>query len=67
MAEIFDEYGNYIFPTDVSLDKPNVAIGDFSSIGFAMLTDFVDNGFFGTDVGFVDSGRFGTLIENKGV
>ena len=25
MTEIFDEYGNYIYPTDVPLDEPNTA------------------------------------------
>ncbi|MDY3903777.1 MAG: hypothetical protein SO007_01120 [Candidatus Enteromonas sp.] len=24
--EIFDEYGNYSFPTDIKLDVPNVAV-----------------------------------------
>lgn len=25
-AEVFDEYGNYSFPTDIKLDVPNVAV-----------------------------------------
>lgn len=25
MTEIFDEYGNYIYPMDVRLDEPNTA------------------------------------------
>lgn len=27
MNEVFDEYGNYIYPTDVVLDEPNTVIG----------------------------------------
>lgn len=29
MNEIFDEYGNYIYPADVVLDEPNTVIGYF--------------------------------------
>ena len=29
MNEVFDEYGNYIYPTDVVLDEPNTVIGFF--------------------------------------
>lgn len=25
-TEVFDEYGNYSFPTDIKLDVPNVAV-----------------------------------------
>ena len=25
MTQVFDEYGNYIYPTDVRLDEPNTA------------------------------------------
>ena len=27
MNEIFDEFGNYIYPNDVVLDEPNTVIG----------------------------------------
>ena len=27
MNEVFDEYGNYIYPTDIVLDEPNTVIG----------------------------------------
>ena len=31
MNEIFDENGNYIYPTDVVLDEPNTVIGYIST------------------------------------
>jgi len=30
--QIFDKYGNYIFPTDIVMDDPNNACGTISSI-----------------------------------
>ena len=32
MTEIIDENGNYIYPTDVVLDEPNIAIGCIPTI-----------------------------------
>lgn len=37
--DCFDRFGNYIYPTDCTVDPPNIAIG--SSSGFGVL-DFID-------------------------
>ena len=45
MNEIFDENGNYIYPTDIFLDKPNTAIGyiplseEADVIGYKLVDD----------------------------
>ena len=34
----FDEYGNYIFPTDMVANTPNTAVG--TSVGLAFIDEF---------------------------
>ena len=36
-----DEYGNYIFPNDLSVDSPNTAIG--TPLGFSLLQEINSN------------------------
>lgn len=27
--KVFDEFGNYVFPTDIIVERPNVAVGSY--------------------------------------
>ena len=36
----FDEYGNYVFPTDLAANTPNTAIGTSSGISFFSMNNF---------------------------
>lgn len=32
-SKIFDKYGNYCFPTGLTIDKPNLASGTYVGVG----------------------------------
>lgn len=53
MNEIFDENGNYIYPTDIFLDKPNTAIG------YIPLSEEIDV------IGYKLVDEVNTIIENQ--
>ena len=53
MNEIFDENGNYIYPTDIFLDKPNTAIG------YIPLSEDMDV------IGYKLADEVNTIIENQ--
>lgn len=39
-TDCFDRFGNYTYPTDYSVDKPNIAIGSSEGLHLLSLIDF---------------------------